>query len=144
MLQTFHRTSLFTVFFLAALLLASAQIVGAGSAAAETSEDKKTLMEAAADERDKAIQAGERLLADIDSRLEKVEQEIEEASEDAKARWMAERERLSAMRADADTRLDGLRESTSNAWDNFKQSFSEAYDDLEAAVQEAQDKYIGQ
>lgn len=144
MFQTFHRTSLFSVLFLAALLLGSAQIIGTSPALAASDDDKKTLMEAAAEERDKAIQAGERLLADIDSRLEKVEQEIEEASDDAKARWAEERERLTAMRADADARLDGLRESTSNAWDNFKQSFSESYNDLEQAVQEAQDKYIGQ
>ena len=143
MFQMSYRSSLIPVFFLAALLLAGAQIVGSGPVMAASDDDKKTLMDAAAEERDKAVQAGERLLAKIDSKLQEVEQEIEKASADAKARWEEERQRLSAMREDADQRLNGLRESTDNAWDNFKQSFSESSDPRAPTLEAVVDASLG-
>ncbi|MGF1474882.1 MAG: hypothetical protein ACFB6S_04885 [Geminicoccaceae bacterium] len=89
------------------------------------------------EQKEKALAAGEDLLASLDRQLETMEQRLAEASDNAAASWSERKDDLQALRDRLATNLEALEQSSADAYETVKTEVGEAYEATTTAMADA-------
>lgn len=134
MKQITLMTTLVLALFVGAWQLPADAGTTSGDVARQTEDWLKTIKAYLIEKKNDAMVRGKELLNESDREIDKLTQKAATASDDAKAAYHKDIERLKEKRAVAARKLDEMGNATRNSWDDAKKGFAEAYQDLHDAT----------
>ncbi len=124
-----------TAAVLAACVAASATVWAANEPAKATTWD--SIKEFSHKEKDKAVAAGKKLIAETDKKIDALGKEIKKSTGETKAAHEANMKELQAKKKAAQAELDKLGKASGEVWDATKTGFSDAGKAMHAAYEKA-------
>jgi len=103
----------------------------------EVGEAAEAATEFASQKKDEYAKALRQKLDELDTSLEDLKQKAGTLTDEAKARWEANRPELERKREDLNKKLDELEASSGDAWEHVKDGLDSAWNDLKKAADEA-------
>jgi len=98
-----------------------------------------------AEQRDAAVTKAKDAMAKTDARIEelqqKMDQDWQQMSQDARKKARETMNNLQKQRAEIAEWYGGLKHSSANAWEEIKKGFSKSFADLEKSLEKAREKF---
>jgi len=107
----------------------------------EALDAAKTLGEYAADRKEEAISKANEMIEMLDGRIERLREDIRNASGEAQDRMRSTLSRLEWKRAKLAARTEELKKSSAEAWQDVKLGFISAFEELKTAYDAALEEF---